>query len=210
MATTRTRTSRGLLTVLCAVAAGAISAGPAEASGAQSASGNFMSAPFGVVFSAQRAAGAPEISATGTFTATTLAGHTPVMSISGPVSCLAIVGDRLGLFYRVTSSTPTVFSQLGGGVLVYLQRAANGQPAKVSFLPVPVTHVPSCDPTAAVVPIQSGTLTLTSGSSSSTAPPVPTAHSKPPKHARHAHRRHRRQHRRVHARRHHPPTDEPE
>ncbi len=129
MSRNRTITTR-LFAVLIAIVALTVLAGAARAAGAQTATGDFVSGAFHGKFSAHRAAGAPQTSASGTFTAMTTVGSNTVMTVSGPVTCLSIVGDRLGLFYPVTSSSPQVVSQLRGGVFLYIQQASAGQPRR--------------------------------------------------------------------------------
>lgn len=129
-------------------------------SGAQSASGNFTAGAFAAQFNAARAAGAPQTAATGQFTERNLLGSATVSTVSGPVKCLDVVGNRVGLFYAITSSTPSAIAALHGGVLFSAQFSASGKPESVSFFPEPVQSVSSCAPLPGMFPITSGTLTI--------------------------------------------------
>jgi hypothetical protein len=127
----------------------------------ESATGNLTAAVFSVQFSASRAQNSAATSAIGQFTARTMVGSATLMTVSGPVTCLDIVGNRLGLFYPVTSSTPSVLADLHVGVYFYAELGANVKPEAVNFVPVPTAHASSCAPLPDLIPVSSGTLTLT-------------------------------------------------
>jgi hypothetical protein len=150
----------GVAAALIATAGGGALAAPALAA-QQSATGNFTAAVFHVDFTASRAAGAPQTSATGTFTAQTGLGSLSLVTVSGPVTCLDVVGDEVGLFYPIANSTPSVFGQLNLGIYFYAKLGANGKPEAANFLPVPTQHVGSCAPLPSLIPASSGTLSLT-------------------------------------------------
>jgi hypothetical protein len=153
----------GIAAVLIATAGGGALAVPAlaAASPQQSATGDFTAAVFHVDFTASRPAGGAPTSATGTFTAQTSLGSLSLLTVSGPVTCLDVVGDEVGLFYPVANSTPSVFGQLDLGVYFYAKLGANGKPEAANFLPVPTQRVSSCAPLPTLIPASSGTLSLT-------------------------------------------------
>jgi hypothetical protein len=153
---------RVLLGAVCVAGALGVSAAPAMAAAAQSAVGDFSAGPFSLKFDAHRAAGAPPSAATGTFNARMGFGALTVGTVGGPVTCLDVRGNRMGLFYPITTSSPSLLSMLHSGVFIYAQLKADGKPQSVSFLPVPLTHTSSCAPLPGLFPITSGTLTLTS------------------------------------------------
>jgi hypothetical protein len=152
--------------VVCAVVAVAaamgVSTGSALAAPAQSAVADVNSGPFHIQFNAQRAAGAPPTAATGTFTANLSLGSLPLGSFSGPVTCLDVRGSRAGLFYPITSSSPSLFSMLNSGVYIYLQLDSAGKPQFAGFLPVPFASVSSCAPGLTLLPVTSGSATFKS------------------------------------------------
>jgi hypothetical protein len=150
------------LAAFCATAAFGAAAGSAQAAPAQSAVGNFISGPFHAQFSATRAANAPATAAKGDFSATSSVGSVALTTVGGPITCLDVVGNRVGLFYPITRSSPTLLSMLGSGVFLYAQVGANGKPQSVTFVPVPFATTRSCTPLPGVFPITSGTLSLTS------------------------------------------------
>ncbi len=162
MIAARARTRTGLLAALCATAALGLAAGPAQATPGQSAVGDFTSGPFHAQFHATRATGAPAGAAKGDFTATSSVGPLALMTVAGPITCLDVVGNRVGLFYPITRSNPTVLSLTGSGVFLYAQLGPDGKPQSVSFVPVPFAKTSSCAPLPALLPITSGTLSLTS------------------------------------------------
>src|SRR5438445_145978 len=113
---------------------------------AQSAVADVMSGPFHIQFVANRAANAPANAATGTFAANNTIGSTTIFSVAGPVTCLDVRGNRMGLFYPITSSTPPFFAQTHGGVFVSLTLNAQGKPIFVGFLPTPTATANNCAP----------------------------------------------------------------
>ncbi len=162
MIAARGRTGKGLWAAICATAAFGAAAGPAQARSAQSAVGDFVSGPFHAQFHATRAANAEATSAQGDFSATSSIGSLGLMTVAGPITCLDVVGNRVGLFYPVIRSSPPALSMLGGGVFVSAQIGPNGKPQSVTFAPVPFAKATSCAPLPALLPITSGTLSLTS------------------------------------------------
>jgi hypothetical protein len=157
----RGRTRKGLLAAFCATAAFGAAAGSAQAAPTQRAVGNFVSGPFHAQFHATRAANAPATSAKGDFSATSSVGPLALMTVGGPITCLDVVGNRVGLFYPITRSSPSLLSMLGSGVFLYAQIGPTGQPQSVTFAPVPFAKATSCAPLPALLPITSGTLSLT-------------------------------------------------
>ena len=132
-----------------------------QVANAQSAVGDFLSGPFHFRFHAYRAAGAPDTAATGSLTATLDLNGQALTMVTGPVTCLDIVGQRAALFYPISSANPFVLSALQG-VVLYLQVGANGKPQSINYVPFQ-SHVSSCPPVLpGILPITSGTLTLSS------------------------------------------------
>jgi hypothetical protein len=150
--------------IAAAVAGAALGAmsSSASAAPAQTAVADVTSGPFHIQFNAQRPANSPPNAATGNFIAHATVGSLTLMTLQGPVTCLDVRGNRMGLFYPVKSSNPPLFAQLNGGVFVYLTLDNAGKPQFSGFLPVPFTKVSSCAPGLALMPVTSGTATLTS------------------------------------------------
>lgn len=120
------------------------------------------SGPFTFDFEAHRAAEAPENAATGTFHAKAKLGGVQLMDLEGPVTCLNVRGNRVGLYYPVAKSTPSLFSMINAGVMIYMTVDGKGQATSMSFLPVPFTSRKNCAPTPANVLPATGSATLTS------------------------------------------------
>lgn len=155
-------TRRAVCAAVAVAAASAVSTGSALAAPAQSAVADVSSGPFHIQFSAERPANAPPTAATGTFSANLSLGSLSLGSFSGPVTCLDVRGNTMGLFYPITSSSPSLFSMLNAGVYIYLQLDSAGKPQYAGFLPVPFASVSSCAPGLALLPVTSGTATLKS------------------------------------------------
>jgi hypothetical protein len=158
--------SRGIPVLLAAatlLASVVVAARPAgAATAAQSVVADVASGPFSVRIQAQRPADAPPTAATGVFDASGMILGLPLFSLHGPVTCLDVRGNRMGLFYPITASDPPIFAKLGSGVFVYLTLSSSGRPKLLGFVPVPLSHANSCAPGLALFPITSGTATLTS------------------------------------------------
>ena len=149
-----------LTTVSLALTVGA--AGPAHASAPQeSVVADIASGPFHIMVTASRAVTSAPNTATGVFTAQFKLGSTSVFTLHGPVTCLDIRGGNVGLFYPITSSTPALFAQLHSGVFIYLAAAQGALPARAGFLPVPIATTKSCAPGAALLPVTSGSISIT-------------------------------------------------
>ncbi|UTI62856.1 hypothetical protein NBH00_15985 [Paraconexibacter antarcticus] len=144
---------------LTAVAAGATPAGAAAP--VQKADADVTSGSFHLTFHATRQADQAPSTAKGTFDAWTTAGPLTLMHLAGPVTCLDVRGNRMGLFYPIASSSPSLFSQINSGVLISMTVDGNGHATAVQFLPVPVTHVSSCAPLPTLLPA-TGSATLVS------------------------------------------------
>ena len=134
----------------------------ADTFAAQSAVGSFTAGVFSVQFNAQRAAGASMTAATGTFAAQVGVGTANVITLSGPITCLDVVGNHVGLFYPVTSISPSVIGQVVKGIYVSAQLGREGQPLSMVFRPSLITGVSNCAPEPDAIPVTSGTLTLDS------------------------------------------------
>jgi hypothetical protein len=155
-------TRRALAAALGATLAIGIWSGVAVAAPAQSATADVTSGPFHIQFTAHRAADAPSGAATGDFNAHFTIGGATLFSVGGPVTCLDVRGNRMGLFYPITRSSPSLFSMLNSGVFIFLTRNASGKPSLVGFLPVPFSSSEFCVPSLTLLPVTSGTATFTS------------------------------------------------
>jgi hypothetical protein len=131
------------------------------AAGGESVVANYTSASIlDTQFSAQLAPGATPDHATGTFTAQLALANNTVGTLAGPVTCLDVVGSKIGLFYPVTSSTPSALGALIKGVTVSVQLGAKGQPVSFSFQPSLTPTASSCAPLPGLVPVTSGAVTV--------------------------------------------------
>lgn len=128
---------------------------------AETAVADVSSGPFHVQIQAQRAAGAPANAATGFFQAHGAIAGLNLLSVAGPVTCLDVRGNRMGLFYPITSSDPALFARLHSGVFVTIQLSRTGKAQLLGFLPAPVSSTKSCAPGLAPLPITGGSATLT-------------------------------------------------
>jgi hypothetical protein len=154
------RVTVGTIAALAAAGAFGVASAAAAASPAESATANFVSGPFHVQFSAQRAANMPADSATGSFLAHATIGSLNLVTLAGPVTCLDIRGTHMGLFYPVASSNPSIFGALFKGVFIYADVSKTGKPLAVGFAPTPFSSTKSCAPVPGEAPIMSGTLSL--------------------------------------------------
>jgi hypothetical protein len=146
---------------LAAVAASAIPAYAATgAAPAVSVVADVASGPFHIDVTASRTAGGAPDTATGVFTAKFTLGGITLFTLHGPVTCLDVRNGNVGLFYPITSSNPALLAQLHSGVFIYFASAKGALPARAGFLPVPIASTKSCAPGAALLPITSGTLTI--------------------------------------------------
>jgi hypothetical protein len=158
----RTRTLAALAAAVLAAGILVVAMPAGATTRAQSVVAAVSSGPFSVQVSAQRAAGAPADAATGTFSAHGAILGLPLFALQGPVTCLDVRGNRMGLFYPITSSDPPLFAQLHAGVFFYLQLSSTGRPTLLGFVPSPLSHASSCAPGLALFPVTAGTATLTS------------------------------------------------
>jgi hypothetical protein len=149
-----------LLAVMVTVLVPAVSADAATP--AQRVVAEVSSGPFHITVTASRAADSAPDAATGTFTAQASLAGVPLFSLHGPVTCLDIRGGSAGLFYPIASSSPSILSKLDSGVFINFRAASSGLPALIGFLPVPIHSTKTCSPGGALLPVTSGSLTLTS------------------------------------------------
>lgn len=140
----------GALTVVAAVGVTTPTAG---ASGAeQRVVADVTSGPFHLRIDARRAADTRSTEATGTFDAETSVGPLALMDLHGPVTCLNVRGNRVGLFYPVERSTPSLFARAPTGIFIYLTVDGRGGAKAVSFLPVFSRTTIGCAPLPAYMP----------------------------------------------------------
>ncbi|MDP9116245.1 MAG: hypothetical protein M3O28_03080 [Actinomycetota bacterium] len=158
----------GAAAAVTALALAALTVSPAASaavgpvSRAQTVLADVSSGPFHITVTARRAPNAAADSATGQFAADVSLAGFRLSSLSGPVTCLDVQGHRAGLFYPITSSSPSLFSHVNSGVFIYFQLSDTGVAQSVGFLPVPIASTRSCAPSLALLPVTSGSVTLTS------------------------------------------------
>jgi hypothetical protein len=156
------RVAAASVAALAITAAGGAGSAAATISPAESATADFVSGPFHVQFTAQRAANSPPNSATGTFVSHASIGGLNLITLAGPVTCLDIRGGtHLGLFYPVASSSPAFFASFVKGVFIYADVSKTGKPLLVGFEPSFSATTKTCPPLPGLAPITSGTLTMT-------------------------------------------------
>ncbi|WP_354700138.1 hypothetical protein DSM112329_00401 [Paraconexibacter sp. AEG42_29] len=153
--TARRWTVAALATVIAMGAGGTA----AHAAGEQSVVAEVTSGPFKLKVTANRAAGTRSNQSTGTFDAETKVGPLALMDLHGPVTCLDVRGNSVGLFYPIERSTPSLLSMVGAGIYIYLKTDGKGRATNVQFLPVPFASVPGCRPLPAFLPA-TGTATI--------------------------------------------------
>lgn len=159
------RTTRRIgVALLVAAAAGLTGVSAAgAATPAQSATAtDVTSGPFHVSFTAHRDAEAPQNTSTGTFDAHVRIGSLGLTDVHGPVTCLNVRGNRVGLFYPIKTATPSLFARIGSGILFYLTVDGKGHATGVQFLVVPFSSVRTCAPTVPLMLPATGSATLAS------------------------------------------------
>ena len=115
---------------------------PAQSASADAVAGG----TFHLQFQAYRAAGAAATAASGHFTGTLAPGGVALGNFAGPVTCLTVKGNDIGLFYPIKSSSPPGLQRLGAGVFIYMTVDGKGNAVKSSFKLVPKATTDSCDP----------------------------------------------------------------
>jgi hypothetical protein len=155
------RAAAASVAALAITAAAGAGSAAAATSPAESATADFMSGPFHVQFNAQRAANTPADAATGTFISHVAIGGFNLATLQGPVTCLDVRGNRMGLFYPVASSSPGAIASLIKGVFIYVTLSKTGHSRQVGFAPSLSASTKSCPPFPGIAPIMSGTVTLT-------------------------------------------------
>lgn len=124
---------------------------------------DFLAGPFHIQFTATRAqSGAPD-TASGDFHAVTSLGSTPLLTLAGPVTCLDVVGNQIGLFYAVGQANPEVVYDAIHGIYIYVTLTSAGKPYSVNFAPSTSNVAHSCSPLPGLLPVSSGTVTVTNG-----------------------------------------------
>jgi hypothetical protein len=132
---------------------------------AQTATADAMAGgAFHLEYTAQRAAGAAANAATGDFTGTLTLSGNAVGNFAGPVTCLSVVGNDVGLFYPITSSSPPGLEGLNAGVYIYMTVDGKGNAVMAGFLPVPAKETNNCDPKPEMATLPAtGSATATGG-----------------------------------------------
>lgn len=154
--------ARTIATIVAVGGAAALAAPGAQAAApVQRADADVTSGPFHITFHATRRTAAAPSTAQGTFDAFTTVGPWALMHLKGPVTCLDVRGNRVGLFYPIASSSPPLFSMINSGVLISMTVDGKGHATAVQFLPLPVTRVSSCAPLPTLLPAK-GSATLVS------------------------------------------------
>lgn len=136
---------------------------PAPVEVAQSATANVVSAgTFFIEFKAKKPAGVPETGATGFFSGAAKIAGTELIKFSGPITCLNVSGNNVGIFYPITKSNPAAIAAFGAGVFIYLTTDGKGQAVTMTFLPAPTKSTDGCAPLPGLFPA-TGKVTLKSG-----------------------------------------------
>ncbi|HEX4107100.1 MAG TPA: hypothetical protein VHX88_03145 [Solirubrobacteraceae bacterium] len=144
-----------------AVGAAAVTGSSALASGPVTVRASISSVGFGAQFAAQISPGAPADSARGVFSAQVALGPLPLLGVAGPVTCMQVTKDAVGVFYPIAqSSLPLLAGPPPKGVLFSVDFNAAGRATAVSFLPLPVPQLSSCAPLPGLLPA-SGTVSVT-------------------------------------------------
>lgn len=157
--TRRTRRIATLATTGAATTALALAPG-AQAGPAQTADVDASSGPTHMTWTGHRAADAPANTASGFFQADLKVNGLGLMHLEGPVTCMTVKGNHVGMFYPVTKASPSLLAS-GTGVYINLTNDGNGHAKSFSFSLVPRTKVPICDPAPTFMPL-SGKAVLTS------------------------------------------------
>jgi predicted lipoprotein with Yx(FWY)xxD motif len=124
---------------------------------------DFVAGPFHIQFTGTRAqSGAPD-TASGNFMAKAALGSATLFTLAGPVTCLDVVGDQIGLFYAVGQANPEALYAAIHGVYIYVTLTSAGKPSSVNFAPSVSNVAHSCPPLPGLLPISSGTVTVTNG-----------------------------------------------
>lgn len=142
------------------IASGSL-ASAAHAAPAQTADADVQSGPIDMFIEAERPADAPPTAATGHFRGQMRVGGPTLASFAGPITCLDVRGNDIGIFYPITDSD---LSGLNGmmGAFVTLRVDGNGQAEAMSFMPSLSTETDSCAPVPALLPAE-GPATATGG-----------------------------------------------
>jgi predicted lipoprotein with Yx(FWY)xxD motif len=137
------------------------SAAAAASTPAESVVANFESGPFHIQFNASRAANAPADAASGNFAAHVTLGSATAISLAGPVTCLDVRGNEIGLFYPAVVSDPALIYDAFHGFYIYVTESSAGTPLYAGFIPSFSGRATSCTPIPGFLPITSGTVTTT-------------------------------------------------
>lgn len=154
------RTAGQICVLVAAMLAIGAASTAASAAPVQSVKADVTSGPFRMTINAKRAPGNPVNQATGRFSGRLEIGGVGLSEFSGPVTCLDVRGNQVGLFYPIRSTEPPFVSELPSGVYIYLTVDGAGHAVSAGFLPVPGRKAPSCAPAPTFLPA-TGSATLT-------------------------------------------------
>ncbi|BDT91858.1 MULTISPECIES: hypothetical protein [Nocardia] len=134
--------------VALAGAAAVMAAGPAAAAPASvSINGNMQVMGLSVLHVEAQAQG--DGPATGTYAATGQFGNAPLpLKVTGPVTCLRVVGDTVSLVYPITTSQPVMlFAPDEMAIQVTVTKGRNGAPNMIGYgAPMPTNTFRDCQP----------------------------------------------------------------
>lgn len=109
---------------------------------------------FHLEFEAKRKVNAAPSTAIGSFKGTLELGGQDVGFFKGPVTCLEVKGNDIGLFYPIKESEPAGAEMLGGGVFITVLTDGRGNATAAGFMPVPTDTAESCAPGLAPMPAE--------------------------------------------------------
>lgn len=140
----------------------------------------------------------------GTVTASgTIGAPGGTFAVSGPITCVRVVGHRVAIKYRLTKATGSAAAFLGGGIQVFVAdngRPKNGQSVDANASDLPMLKA-AFDPNAGACDDPTNARYDTVSSGDYTISPGSVTHVTVKAH--HPHKAHHRRHRAHHRRRHH-------
>lgn len=84
------------------------------------------------------------------------------MDVEGPITCLDVRGNRLGVFYSSTKSKSSLMTALRFGVYMNITTDGRGNAKSVSYSVVPFKTTGGCKPAPTPCP-PTGKVSLTDG-----------------------------------------------
>lgn len=121
----------------------------AQAGANDSAKGSVKSPGVNITFDAKTDANG---NSTGTFTGEVRVGA-QIMEAMGPVTCLDVVGNKIGIFYPVTASKPLNLMTAGkSGVYMNITTDGKGNAKSISYSVIPFKQKAGCKPAPTFIP----------------------------------------------------------